>query len=231
LFDALDPRGYCGGRYETAALLGRTLADEVVRVLGASSPSAHLRIGARRRELRLLPCFARLSIAEAIAELDKNAAIIASYLGEEFQDRFPINHLWSAASKLVIERNMHEPDMRRLMIACCYYRALRQRLTTVGSAPPVDVPVQVLRVNEFTFLALPGEVLVESGEEWSTMVGTNTAFIISLANSHHRYLPGACHFAEPNARNRYETASAGLEDGAMDRAYAAARTMVEELHS
>jgi hypothetical protein len=234
LFDALDPRGYCGGNDATAERLGAILAEEVLRVAHASTPAPKLHLAAHRTDLLVLPRFADMPVERVSAELQRAEADIGHYLGADFRQRFPARHLWSEASKCVIERQMAEPDMRRLMIACCYFRAFALRLKAAETATTQDVgvpmPVQLLAINDFTLLALPGEVLVESGEAWSAKVGTETAFVIALANGHHRYLPGTVHFAEPNARNRYETASAGLVEDAMDRAYAAAGAMLDEVN-
>ena len=82
--------------------------------------------------------------------------------------------------------------------------------------------MQVMRINEMALLALPGEVLVEVGEEWSRRVGSNSAFIVGLANAHLRYLPRAAHFAEPHADLRYETVTAGLEPTGIETALDAA---------
>lgn len=228
-FDALDPRGYCGGSDETTDTLGVTLADAVMRAVHAATDSAAWTLSAARQELRLLPTLADLDRAAAEARMECSKAIVAEYLGADFAHAFPARQLWSHASRVVIERDMAEPEMRRLMIACCDYRALVNRLGSPDKPEAFDVPVQVLRIGPFELLALPGEVLVESGEEWSLLAGTPAAFVIACANSHFRYLPGAMHFAEPNAENRYETASAGLEPAAMNHAFAAAGKMLAVL--
>ena len=223
-FDALDPRGYCGGTWATAQGLGEMLAAAVLRTAVVATPAAPA-LASRRRDLALLPYFGRIDHATAEVELAGHRAVIAAELGADFETAFPAGQLWSHASARVIGEAMDEPRMRRLMIACCYSRALIARLRMPAAPPPFQVPVQVLRLAGFSFLALPGEVLTESGSEWSDMAGPD-AFIIAMANSHHRYLPGRIHFAEPDAVNRYETASAGLEAAAMDRLYGAAADML-----
>ena len=225
-FDALDPRGYCGGTWAMAQSLGDTLADEVLRVCRSAAPVRALGLDARRTDLALMPYFGHLSHAEAETELARNRAIIATELGDDFDRRFPPGHLWSHASRHVIAEAMEEPRMRRLMIACCYYRAQIARLRMPAQAAPLEAPVQLLRVAGFIFLALPGEILVESGEEWSRLAGGDQAFIIAIANSHFRYIPGTSHFNEVNALNRYETASAGLEGAALDQIFATAAAML-----
>jgi hypothetical protein len=224
-FDALDPRGYRGGTWEMAAALGERLAAAVLEAARAATP-AEPGLAAARTDLALPGFLAHLGHAEATARLAEHKALIAAELGADFETRFPWNHLWSHASRRVIAEAMDEPRMRRLMIACCDYRACLARLRLPEAAPPLPVPVQLLRLAGLTLLALPGEVLVETGEAWRQEAGER-AFIVACANAHHRYLPGRIHFAEPNAANRYETASAGLEEAAMDRIFAAARTMLE----
>ena len=223
-FDALDPRGYRGGNWATAQGLGEMLAAAVLRAAATAEPAAPA-LASRRRDLALLPYFGRMDHAAAAVELAGHRRIVAGELGADFETAFPAGQLWSHSSRLVIEADMDEPRMRRLMIACCYSRALIARLRMSAEPPAFQVPVQVLHLAGFTFLALPGEVLTESGAEWSALAGGERAFIIALANSHHRYLPGRVHFDEPDAVNRYETASAGLETVSMDRCFDAAAEM------
>jgi hypothetical protein len=227
-FDALDPRGYCGGSWAMADELGRRLAGSVLASVAAATPVG-AGPAARRTDLQLFPYFAAIGHDEAAALLAEQKALIAAELGADFESRFPPGHLWSHASRRVIAEAMDEPRMRRLMIACCYYRAFLTRLGMPARAEPVAAPVQVARLGGFTLLALPGEVLVETGEEWAGVAGGAHAFIVACANAHHRYLPGRFHFDEPDAANRYETASAGLEIDAMDRMFDAARRMLAEL--
>ena len=230
-FDALDPRGYYGGTAGMVARLGDTLADEVLRVVHASPAGGALQVGCRRTDLVMLQSYAEYDDATAQRLLRDSRSVIAEFLGENFDRPSPPRYLWSVASAAVIERDLPEPEMRRLMIACCAQRALQRRLGGAQAVMPVPVPVQVIRINEFELLALPGEVLVESGEEWSRLADSPTAFILAIANSHFRYLPGACHFAEPNAENRYETASAGLQRDAIDLAFAEAARLLTGLRA
>lgn len=227
-FDALDPRGYCGGNWATALGLGEMLAAAVLRAAAAAAP-VDAALASRRRDLALLPYFYRMDHATAETELALHRGVIAEELGDDFETACPAGQLWSHASRRVIAEMMDEARMRRLMIACCYSRALIARLRMPAEPPPFQVPVQVLRLAGFTFLTLPGEVLTESGTEWSALAGDEHAFVIALANSHHRYLPGRVHFDETDAVNRYETASAGLEAAAMDRCYGAAAEMLAEI--
>jgi hypothetical protein len=226
-FDALDPRGYCGGTWEMARDLGLRLAGAVLDAAGEATP-AEAGLGAARTELALQPFFGAIGHAQAARRLAEQKMLIAAELGADFETRFPWNHLWSHASRRVIAEGMDEPRMRRLMIACCYYRALLARLRLPEAAPDLPAPVQLLRLAGLSLLALPGEVLVETGFEWRDIAGDH-AFIVACANAHHRYIPGRIHFDEPNAVNRYETASAGLEAAAMDEMFESATVMLGRL--
>ncbi len=107
--------------------------------------------------------------------------------------------------------------MRRIMIACCEYLGLSARVAHGRSLGPVRVPLQVLRIGEMELLALPGEPLVEVGLVWSALTGHDDSYVVGLANAHLRYLPLQEHFDLPDARSQYDTVTAGLEPGAVDR--------------
>ena len=132
---------------------------------------------------------------------------------------------------MVVARDLSEGDMRELMIACCRYLGLYQRRADAAPPKPVKAPVQVMRINDFAFLALPGEVMVEVGQAWSDLAASPTAFIVGLANAHLRYLPLAAHFAEPEAAVRYETVTAGLQSGEVEVALEHAAAMLARLRA
>jgi hypothetical protein len=227
--DALDPRGYCGGSADDTARIGQTLADEVVRALRDAPVSLRPRLGISRTELSLPPNRAELTGDALRARLADARRTLADYLGAGFETTVTPATLWAAASKVVVERDLAEANMRELMIACCHYLGLLPRLQS-GDRPPrsVDVPLQVLVLDRFDLLALPGEVLVEVGDAWREVAG-ESAFVIGLANAHLRYLPAATHFAEPEAAVRYETVTAGLAAGGVEAALAAAARLRETL--
>lgn len=210
-FDALDPRGYIGSDYARTISLGSELASEVIRVVEASKTARSLSLGSRRADLKVRPSFSDMDTTDARALMERSARTIQEFLGSDYADRIPVAHLWAAASKVVIDRQLDEAEMRRFMIACCLMRRVAPRLNKPEGLVPVDAPVQVIRINDLEFLTLPGEVLVEVGAEWSRRAGTEKAFIIGLANSHHMYLPWVSNFEEVDALARYETVSAGLE--------------------
>jgi hypothetical protein len=222
--DALDPRGYCGGGAEIAESMGKDLAAIVLQAYAQCGSGEPLQLYAKRRDLRCAPNFSALAPEQTIQGLAEADAVLARYLGADYERALPPGPLWSVASEVVVRDDLSEEAMRELMIACCRALGLRQRL---GRSPPrgVDTPIQVLRIQDMTFLALPGEVLVAVGEAWSAKAGAN-AFIIGLANSHLRYLPLRLHFEEPEADQCYETVTAGLAAGEVDRALDEAAAML-----
>lgn len=226
--DALDPRGYCGGSDADTDYMAAALAAAVRAGLSACRSAGATSIGAARCTLSLGGAGATLDPAVAAARFDAACGVLRDALGEGFEDRVAPGALWAAASHHVIERDLDEPAMRRLMIACCHYLGLIGRRTGTASRP-VEVPVQVLRIGDFALLALPGEVLVEVGELWQQRSGSDQAFVIGLANAHFRYLPLSSHFAEPDAGQHYETVTAGLEPQAMDKAIEAGRALLADL--
>ena len=220
--DALDPRGYFGGGFTNSVHIGSAIADEVVRVARASTPRDDLLLVSQRMDLQIMPNNSGLDMATAATKLADGTRTLRKFLGEHFEQTVAPAQLWSVASKRVVESNLPEADMRQLMIACCLYLGLSQRVKRGAPPRPVDVPIMVMRINDLELLALPGEVLVEVGEEWSRRVGSDSAFIIGLANAHLRYLPRAEHFAEALADVRYETVTAGLEPNGIEIALDAA---------
>ena len=220
--DALDPRGYCGGGFGNSVNVGGRIADEALRVREASLPREALTLNSRRIDLQIMPNTAGLDAAAAANGLAEARSTLREFLGSDFETSVAPAHLWSAASRHVIDHDLTENEMRRLMIGCCLYLGLSQRLKRGAAPKPVDVPFMVMRINDLELLALPGEVLVEVGQEWSRRTGSRTAFVVGLANAHLRYLPRAAHFAEPSSELRYETVTAGLEPNGIERVLDAA---------
>ncbi|HSL56255.1 MAG TPA: hypothetical protein VK866_00270 [Acidimicrobiales bacterium] len=218
--DALDPRGYCGGSWLDALSVGGRLADEVVRVVAAvrATPTEPTPVGAARIDLSLTPNHGGLDDAAAAVRLAESTAVLTEHLGEGFAERVAPGALWAAASRVVVDRDLDEAEMRRLMVACCYWLGLTARLRRRAPAAPVTAPVQVLRLGGLDLLALPGEALVAVGAEWRRRAGHDRAFVVGLANAHLRYLPRAEHFAEPGWDTRYETVTAGLAPDGVERA-------------
>jgi hypothetical protein len=214
--DALDPRGYCGGTADDATTIGRTIAEEVLRTIESVATSAEVRLGSARIELELEPNNAAFDLPTAQSRLAAATAVLASELGDDFEQRAG-GYLWALASHHVVDSDCSESDMRRIMIACCEYLGLSARVAHGRSLGPVRVPLQVLRIGEMELLALPGEPLVEVGLVWSALTGHDDSYVVGLANAHLRYLPLQEHFDLPDARVQYDTVTAGLEPGAVDR--------------
>lgn len=227
--DALDPRGYVGGDYEHTRKMGGDLARAVLETMTAAKPSSVLKVSSDRQTLFLKPNFSDYSPEAAAALLADARQTLARYLGSDLDRALPPGPLWSVASEVVVARDLGEDEMRELMIACCRYLGLYQRKPQTPPPRPVKAPVQVMRINDFVFLALPGEVMVEVGQAWSTLTDSPTAFIVGLANAHLRYLPMASHFAEPEAAVRYETVTAGLRSGEIEIALDHAAAMMSRL--
>lgn len=229
--DALDPRGYVGGSYADTRKMGEDLARAVADVLASAKVTAPLKVSSNRQTLFLKPNFADYSPEAAAALLAGARATLEAYLGPDLERGLPPGPLWSVASEVVVARDLSEDDMRELMIACCRYLGLYQRPAVTMQPRPVKAPVQVMRINDFELLALPGEIMVEVGQAWSEMAASPTAFIVGLANAHLRYLPLASHFAEPEASVRYETVTAGLQSGEVEVALEYAAAMLASLRA
>jgi hypothetical protein len=214
--DALDPRGYCGGSPDDADTIGRAIAAEVLRVNGGVATTSDVSIGSARVDIELQANNAAFDLPTAQERLAAASAALASVLGVDFERRAG-GFLWALASRHVVETDCSEPDMRRLMIACCEFLGLSARVAHGRSLQPVKVPLQVMRIGDMELLALPGEPLVEVGLAWSAITGHDNSYVIGLANAHLRYLPLRQHFELPDARDQYDTVTAGLEPGAVDR--------------
>jgi hypothetical protein len=214
--DALDPRGYRGGSAADAETIGGALADEVLRVLGRIETTSEVSLGGVRRTMRLEANNAAFDLPTAQERLERADRVLAARLGDDFAARAS-GYLWALASQYVVETDCSEDEMREVMIACCEHLGLSARIARGRALEPVVVPLQVLRIHDLELLALPGEPLVEVGREWSARANGDRAFVVGLANAHHRYLPLREHFELDDARRQYDTVTAGLGPSAVDR--------------
>lgn len=218
--DALDPRGYTGTDPSCADTLGRLLADEVVRTVSALTSDPGPDDGALTlvsMDITAASNNAGLDEDTARVRLAESTDVLRLHLGDDFTERVSMAHLWAASSAAVVDADMSDDDMRDVMIACCYYLGLTARLARGSNPAPVQAPVQAMVLDRAHILFMPGEVLVGVGGLWSVLVGRPESFTVGLANAHLRYLPLASHFAEPGAHRRYETVTAGLAPGEVDR--------------
>ena len=214
--DALDPRGYVGGDVRDTITIGRAIADEVCRVVATVETHPDVDVGADRRDIVVQANNATFDLDTAQRRLDAARSVLEADLGDGFVDRAG-GYLWALASQHVVDTDCSEADMRRIMIACCEYLGLSARVARGSALDPVTVPIQVVRIGDVELLALPGEPLVEVGQEWTARTGSDRAFVVGLANAHHRYLPLLRHFEMPDAAVQYDTVTAGLEPTAVDR--------------
>jgi hypothetical protein len=222
--NSLDPRGYVGGTYADTEYIGTTIATEVVRVASTIVSSDGVSLRSQRRDLTVSPRNAGFDLESSSARLAQATSLLEAVLGSDFEQRAE-GFVWALASRHVVATDCSEEEMRRLMIAVCEYLGLRARLAHGRSLRDTSIPVQVLHINDLHLLALPGEVLVEVGDEWTARTGAPHSFVVGLANAHHRYLPMPSHFAEADAGLHYETVTAGLEPNAMQLALDAAIDM------
>jgi neutral ceramidase len=235
LYDSLDTRGYIGGTFQDAERIGTALADEVLQILDSAKHSVNPRLAAWRAVPEVHPSRFDLDIAVARHQLKVSQTIIAEYLGDDFlkftpQDLSTLSTLWADASNTVIDRLMPENEMRRLMSAVCNYFVLLERLFNPAQQKPIPLPVQVIQLDDYRFLALPGEVLVEVSLEWQQRNDDipDNAFVISLANGYMGYLPHRKNFLEPDAPFKYETLMNALEPRAMEIAVEEACQLIKE---
>ena len=228
--NSLDPRGYVGGTYADTERIGGAIATEVVRVVSMITSSAAVSLGSARRDLSVAPKNAGFDLASSEVRLAEATSVLEEVLGPDFAERSK-GYVWALASRHVVATDCSEDDMRRLMLAVCEYLGLRARVAHGMSLRNVSVPVQVLCVNDLELLALPGEVLVEVGDEWTARTNAPGSFVIGLANAHHRYLPMPAHFNEADAGLHYETVTAGLEQNAMELALDTGMALRADLRS
>ena len=129
-----------------------------------------------------------MSVWTAWKNLVKERRIILEYL-PSFRKATPFNlkpvyTLWRDASQVVIERNMDESEMRRLMSAVSRFLIMAMKLGNPSFRKPYPLAVQVIRLGDLRILTLPGEVLVEVGRDWQKRNAPfgEQAFIFGLSN-------------------------------------------------
>jgi hypothetical protein len=91
------------------------------------------------------------------------------------------------------------------------------------------VVVQTIQLNDYRLMTLPGEVLVDVGQDWQKRnhPHEDEAFIIGLANGFMGYLPHPGNFMEDGANYKYETIMNALERDAALIALEQAEKMVK----
>jgi hypothetical protein len=236
IWDSLDTRGYVGGTFEDAESVGGRLANAVIDSLKQQPFMTEIFLASRKSDCVMMPNLHDLDNDTAAAELMENQAIIAEYLGEDSlnitpEDLTPLSTLWRDASLKVVETEMSEQEMRRLMTAVCNYFVRLNTLFNPAQQEPIHMPVQVICIQDFNFLALPGEILVENAFDWQARnkeMGAKS-FVIGLANGFMGYLPHKSNFEEPDSRYRYETLMNAMEPAATDVALNVGAELVAEM--
>lgn len=233
-YDSLDTRGYLGGTFEDAQKVGAELGSEVLRILGRTDPMQSTRLKTMKNVVMINPAYSELSYWAAWKQLLTERRIILEYLpGFKKASPFnlkPVYSLWRDASAVVVERNMDEAEMRRLMSAVSRFLMMAMKLANPAFRKPYPLHIQVIEIEDFRFLALPGEVLVEVGKDWQNRNAPNEekAFIFGLSNGFVGYLPHLENFKEPGAEYKYETIMNALEPGATGIALDYAEKMIKK---
>lgn len=94
-------------------------------------------LGMKSSTLELMPNNGGLDEGAAEIRLAKSVADLKEFLGVDFQTTVPMSQLWAAASRAVISHDMTESEMRRIMIACCYYLGLTARKARPTPSAPI----------------------------------------------------------------------------------------------
>lgn len=233
-YDSLDTRGYLGGTFADAEKIGAALAQEVLNSLSTAPLEEAARLRVRKRRLLARPAHGDLSLGAALRGLWRERRVILEYL-PAFRRASPFNlqpvfTLWRDASQVVIERNLSEAEMRRLMSAVARFLVLAMRLSNPAYRRPLSLPVQTIELGQLRLLTLPGEVLMEVSCDWQQRNApySQQAFVIGLANGFLGYLPHPQNFQEPEAEFKYETIMNALEPAAMRLALEQAEKMLKE---
>lgn len=231
-YDSLDTRGYLGGTFEESRTVGESLGRVVVKALKDTQRLKNAELQTSRWVITVKPAHAEMGPWTAWKNLLKERRIILEYL-PDFRKATPINlkpvyTLWRDASQVVIESNMNETEMRKLMSAVSRFLVMAMKLGNANFRKPYPLAVQVIRLGDLRILTLPGEVLVEVGMEWKKRNSPygEQAFIFGLSNGFVGYLPHPDNFLEPGADHKYETIMNALEQNATLFALDAATEMI-----
>ena len=236
IWDSLDTRGYVGGTFDDAENVGGRLAAAVIHSLARQPFTKKMLLASRKGDCVVMPNLHDRDDDTVAEELKENQRVIAEYLGEDSlnitpEDLTPLSTLWRDASLKVVETGMSEAEMRRLMTSVCNYFVRLNRLFNPAQRNPIHMPIQVVCIGNFDFLALPGEILVENSFDWQerNQLQGSESFVIGLANGFMGYLPHRSNFDEPDAHYRYETIMHAMETAATDVALEMGRRLVSEM--
>ena len=193
-----------GVGFDEVERLGREVGEAVARAALAAEPArAAAAVGARSARVRLR---AHREDPEA-----RRSALAA--LGLPPGSEIATNDFF----RLETERTQGlPPEERRERIARVRVY-LRGRLASrFAGGDDADVEVQVLRLGDARFAALPLEATVDVGRDWKARVAPPAA-LLSIANGWLRYLPHERNFREPGAHRHYEVLMSTFEADAASR--------------
>jgi hypothetical protein len=193
-----------GVGFDEVERLGREVGEAVARAALAAEPArAAAAVGARS---------ARVRLRAHREDPDARRSALAA-LGLPPGSEIATNDFF----RLETERTQGlPPEERRERIA--RVRAyLRGRLASrFAGGDEADVEVQVLRLGDARFAALPLEATVDVGRDWKARVAPPAA-LLSIANGWLRYLPHERNFREPGAHRHYEVLMSTFEADAASR--------------
>jgi hypothetical protein len=209
-----------GVGFDQVERLGRELGEAVARAAITAEPMRSLAVGALASRVRLE--------AHREDEQQRRAALAALDLP---MDAAPSTNDFF---RLETERTKDLPPEQRRERIACVRTYLRGRLAPrFAGGAETDVEVQVLRVGDVHFAALPLEATTEVGLDWQQRVGARNAALLSIANGWLRYLPHARDFRVPGAQRHYEVLMSTFEADAasllLDEAERLDRRLAAEL--
>jgi hypothetical protein len=193
-----------GVGFDQLEQLGRELGEAVAKAALGAEPVLSLALGALASRVRLT--------AHREDEQQRRAALAALDLP---MDASPSTNDFF---RLETERTQGlPPELRRERIASVR-TYLRGRLAPrFAGGAEADVEVQVLRLGDVHFAALPLEATTEVGFDWQQRIGSGNAALLSIANGWLRYLPHARDFRAPGAERHYEVLMSTFEADAASR--------------
>jgi neutral ceramidase len=160
--------------FKKAERLGNILGGEVLKVLEQIkvSPKTHLDV---KRELVELPLRDLPSLREAERDLERRTAALGE-LKEACHEKL---------TRAKIEKFYAEITL-----------SLVKEVESLGLKRTMRAEIQVMRLNDAVFVAVPGELFVEIGLDIKRKSGFENTFIVGLANGEIGYIPTPQAFRE-----------------------------------
>jgi hypothetical protein len=179
--------------------LGREVGEAVAGAALSAEPSrAEAAVGALTERVRL--------VAHREDEAARARALEALELPPETE--LGTNDFF----RLETERTRGLPAAERRERIARVRAYLRGRMAPrFAGGAEAEVEVQVLRIGEARFAALPLEATVDVGRDWKARSGGAHAALLSIANGWLRYLPHERNFGEPGAHAHYEVLMSTFE--------------------